>query len=108
MIKLGPMKIGIREPRSYQSHIEWGDTFVDYWPDLEQWETVQRARRVNAIHDRITELLFSETQSPEYTGAILDTDQYRQLMAEALAGNIFHTVKFNTANCNVTAEIAEE
>lgn len=102
MIKLGPMKIGIRKPRSYQSHIEWGDTFVSYWPGLEQWETVQRARRVNAIREQAARLLFSETRSPEYT------DQYRQLMAEALAGNIFHTVKFNTANCNITAEIAEE
>lgn len=63
MIKLGPMKIGIRKPRSYQTHIEWGDTFVGYWPDLEQWETVQRVKRTNAIHDRITRLLFSETRS---------------------------------------------
>jgi hypothetical protein len=85
MIKLGPMKIGIRKPRSYQSHIEWGDTFVSYWPGLEQWETVQRARRVNAIHEQAAWLLFSEARSPDRLQFVIDTEA-----------------------CNVTAEIAEE
>jgi hypothetical protein len=72
MIKLGPMKVGIRKPRSCQSHIEWGDTFVGYWPGLEQWEALQRAKRTNEIRDRITQLLFSEVHSPEYWARILD------------------------------------
>jgi hypothetical protein len=87
MIKLGPMKIGIRKPRSYQSHIEWGDTFVSYWPGLEQWETVQRARRTDEIRDRITRLLFSEARSPELSAQLLEPYLNRQLR-----GRDIHTV----------------
>lgn len=103
MIKLGPMKIGIRKSRSYQSHIEWGDTFVDYWPDLEQWETVQRARRTGEIRDRITRLLFSEARSPELSAQLLEPYLNRQRI-----NNRTHTVIVDDVDYNVTAEIAEE
>lgn len=82
MIKLGPMKIGIRKRRFHQFDLRWGDTLVDGWDSFVRWVHAQRLAR----------LLFSETYSPEYSGGIRDIDQYRRLMDEALAGSNSHTV----------------
>lgn len=40
MIKLGPMKIGIRKSRPWQHYLRWGQSFTSAWhpPDhLEFW-----------------------------------------------------------------------
>jgi hypothetical protein len=42
MIKLGPMKIGIRKLRFHQFDLRWGDTLVDGWDSFVGWVHVQR------------------------------------------------------------------
>lgn len=81
MIKLGPMKIGIRKSRFHQFDLRWGDTLVDGWDSFVGWVAVQR---MFPLFRRLA------THKPNPSG------------------NSFHTVIVDDVDCNVTAEIAEE
>jgi len=85
MIKLGPMKTGIRKLRFHQYDLRWGDTLVDGWDSFVGW-----------VHVRcLSRLLFSEAESPS-------------LLHRFMGGGGSMPLIIDTASCNVTAEIAEE
>jgi hypothetical protein len=106
MIKLGPMKIGIRKPQFQQFSLHWGDTLVDGWDSFVGWVHVQRM--MPYLRPRAVNFDFMDAaDSIRFSTHILASESNRQ-RRNTLSGNRIHTVIVDEVDWNVTAEIAEE
>ena len=79
MIKLGPMKIGIRKIRFHQFDLRWGDTLVDGWDSFVGWVHVQR----------LSPYLRPLLDSPAYSVYIRDAASSDRVIRDAFVGNNF-------------------
>jgi hypothetical protein len=88
VIKLGPMKIGIRKPQFQQFSLHWGDTLVDGWDSFVGWVHVQRM--MPHLRPRAVNFDFMDAaDSVAYSAYLLDAAQSYRDIRDAFVGNSF-------------------